>query len=47
MKMKIKSDEKLTVAEIIKGGTNIDNIILKSYNLENSKTYGRYASVRL
>lgn len=32
-----KSDEKLTVAEIIKGGTNIDNIILKSYNLENSK----------
>ena len=32
-----KGDEKLTVAEIIKGGTNIDNIILKSYNLENSK----------
>lgn len=32
-----ENDEKLTVAEIIKGGTNIDNIILKSYNLDNSK----------
>ncbi len=27
----------LTVSEIIKGGTNIDNIILKNYNSENSK----------
>lgn len=34
---KNENDEKLTVAEIIKGGTNIDNIILKSYNLDNSK----------
>ena len=30
-------DGKLTVAEIIKGGANIDNIILKSYNSENSQ----------
>lgn len=27
----------LTVADIIKGGTNIDNIILKNYNSDNSK----------
>ncbi len=34
----IKNDEEvLTVAEIMKGGTNIDNIILKSYNSQNSK----------
>lgn len=32
-----KSPDELTVAEIIKGGTNIDNIILKSYNATNSK----------
>ena len=32
-----KSTDELTVAEIIKGGTNIDNIILKSYNATNSK----------
>lgn len=31
------NNNKLTVADIIKGGTNIDNIILKSYNLENSQ----------
>lgn len=30
-------EEVLTVAEIIKGGTNIDNIILKNYNTKNSK----------
>lgn len=29
--------ERLTVADIIKGGANIDNIILKSYNLDNSQ----------
>lgn len=32
-----KPTDELTVAEIIKGGTNIDNIILKSYNATNSK----------
>ena len=31
------NNEKLTVADILKGGTNIDNIILKSYELANSK----------
>ena len=31
------NNEKLTVADIIKGGTNIDNIILKSYEATNSK----------
>lgn len=31
------SDDELTVAKIIKGGTNIDDIILKSYNTNNSK----------
>ena len=31
------NNEKLTVADIIKGGTNIDNIILKSYDLTNSQ----------
>ncbi len=31
------NNEKLTVADIIKGGTNIDNIILKSYDLANSQ----------
>ncbi len=36
-KNEINNEEKLTVAEILKGGTNIDNIILKSYNLENSQ----------
>lgn len=30
-------EEELTVADIIKGGTNIDNILLKSYNANNSK----------
>lgn len=30
-------NEELTVADIIKGGTNIDNILLKSYNANNSK----------
>lgn len=29
--------DRLTVADIIKGGANIDNIILKSYNLDNSQ----------
>lgn len=42
VKMDLKNDdktnnEKLTVADIIKGGTNIDNIILKSYDLTNSQ----------
>lgn len=32
-----KPIDELTVAEIIKGGTNIDNIILKSYNATNSR----------
>ena len=32
-----KTIDELTVAEIIKGGTNIDNIILKSYNATNSR----------
>ncbi len=32
-----ENNEKLTVADIIKGGTNIDNIILKSYEATNSK----------
>ena len=31
------NEGKLTVADIIKGGTNIDNIILKSYTLDNSQ----------
>lgn len=31
------NNEKLTVADIIKGGANIDNIILKSYDLTNSQ----------
>ena len=31
------NNEKLTVADIIKGGTNIDNIILKNYEATNSK----------
>ena len=30
-------EEELTVAKIIKGGTNIDDIVLKSYNANNSK----------
>lgn len=33
------NDEVLTVAEIMKGGTNIDNIILKNYGNSNSKLY--------
>ena len=36
-KNEINNDEKLTITDILKGGTNIDNIILKSYNLENSQ----------
>lgn len=31
------SKEKLTVTDIVKGGDNIDNIILQSYNSDNSK----------
>ncbi len=30
-------EDELTVAKIIKGGTNIDDIVLKSYNANNSK----------
>jgi len=30
-------EDELTVAKIIKGGTNIDDIVLKSYNADNSK----------
>lgn len=33
----VPDEDVLTVAEIIKGGTNIDNIILKNYNTKNSK----------
>lgn len=33
----IDGDEVLTVADLMKGGTNIDNIILKSYGADNSK----------
>lgn len=36
-KNEINNEEKLTITDILKGGTNIDNIILKSYNLENSQ----------
>ena len=32
-----ENEETLTVSEIIKGGTNIDNIILKNYNSDKSK----------
>lgn len=36
-KNEINNEEKLTITDILKSGTNIDNIILKSYNLENSQ----------
>lgn len=37
VKNETSDNETLTAAELLKGGTNIDNIVLKNYNSDNSK----------